>query len=118
MNLQDMMADWMQRFPRLAQRFGQGPQMQPSQLPPVMTGGQGQRLPMFNPQMGGDGQRFPMQPMTGGGMQRMPMGGGLNPQEGGYDSSGINPHGMYTGGNQRPGMGGLQNPRLMGLRRY
>lgn len=84
-----------------------GPQMPPSQMPPVMTGGQGQRTPMFNPQMGGDGQRFPMQPMTGGGMQRMPMGGGLNPQEGGYDSSGINPNGMYTGGNQRPGLAGM-----------
>jgi hypothetical protein len=64
-------------------------------MPQYNTGGNGQAMPspmtggydkpsQFHPQM-------PMHPMTGGPMQ-----------PGGYDSSGINPHGMYTGGNQPP----------------
>jgi hypothetical protein len=59
-------------------------------MPQYNTGGNGQAMP--SPMTGGYDQpsqfhpQMPMHPMMGGPMQ-----------PGGYDSSGINPHGMYTG---------------------
>jgi hypothetical protein len=77
-----------------------------------MEGGPMQRpFPMRHPmQTGGNDPAYPMPGMQTGGnlppQQLPPMhtGGPLPPMQapGGYDSSGINPGGMYTGGPMRP----------------
>lgn len=100
------MFDWsrMLEGPMFDPRFrGVGPRLEfggtGGNLPPQMvgTGGNTPAMPVFNPMTGGNGQRMPMLPFaqTGGPMQPQPTNGG-------YDGSGINPNGMYTGGNQRP----------------
>lgn len=63
---------------------------------PMQTGGSSPAYPMPGPQMGGN---LPPQQMP-----QMHTGGPMPPMQapGGYDSSGINPHGMYTGGNLPP----------------
>lgn len=55
----------------------------------------------FNPMMQHGFHPMGMPRNEGGPFQRRPMmGGNLPPQ--GYDSSGINPGGMYTGGPMQP----------------
>jgi hypothetical protein len=63
--------------------------------PQYNTGGNGQAMP--SPMTGGYDKPSQFHPQMGGHMPPPFM-----PQMPGYDSSGINPHGMYTGGNQPP----------------
>ena len=113
--------DWIGQHPQFAQRFDQfmanHPNFNPQpRMPMQFRGVTGGGLPpMQMPQVGtgGNGQAMPMHPFVG-------TGGPLNPQptDGGYDGSGINPGGMYTGGNmpQRFPMGTSLRPnRLAGL---
>lgn len=102
--------DWLGQHPEFSQRFDQFMANHPNVNPQP-------RMPMqFQGMTGGNtpAMQFPMA-QTGGGLppvqmpqQRMPMrpmtGGPMNPQptDGGYDGSGINPGGMYTGGNTPP----------------
>ena len=93
------MFDWTQMMhPMMGQRFEQFQN----------------RHPAFNPQMGGHGAA-PMRPFTGGGLRPQPT-------DGGYDSSGINPHGMYNGTFGQPQFphnpGGFQPMGLPQLMRF
>ena len=100
--------DWLGQHPEFSQRFDQFMANHPNFNPQPrmqfrgMTGGNTPAMPFPMAQTGGGlpamqmpQQRMPMRPMTGG---------PLNPQptDGGYDGSGINPGGMYTGGNTPP----------------
>lgn len=80
-------------------------------------------LAAYFAQMGRGNNQAPFQMGQGGfqpgGFQPrpIPMSGGFGqPQGGGYDSSGINPHGMYTGGQQPPialPQGGFQGAPML-----
>jgi hypothetical protein len=78
----DLMGDYARRF----NPGGGNPAM-----PQYNTGGNGQAMP--SPMTGGYDQPSQFHPQMGGHMPPPFM-----PQMPGYDSSGINPHGMYTGG--------------------
>lgn len=92
--------------------FAGFPGISPSMAAPVASNMQNS-LAAYFAQMNRPNNQAPFQPQMGmpqggfqpGGFQPRPMpisGSFGQPQGGGYDSSGINPSGMYTGGMQQP----------------
>lgn len=99
--------------PGMAQNEQFAPHAFPRPMPGMQTGGVLPGQPMPGPMMGGNDPAQQMPQMHTGG----PM-----PAQGGYDSSGINPNGMFTGGAMPPmrlarmsGMGQGFGNRLGGL---